>query len=61
VPTSFANLVHNAIALYQDGRYVEALEPWQKVLEQNALFDLANRGLGCVFCTNELRRSIILL
>lgn len=46
VPTSFANLVHNAIALYQDGRYVEALEPWQKVLEKNALFDLANRGLG---------------
>ncbi len=46
VPTSFANLVHNAIELYQDGRYVEALEPWQKVLEQNALFDLANRGLG---------------
>lgn len=46
VPTSFANLVHNAIELYQDGRYVEALEPWQEVLEQNALFDLANQGLG---------------
>ena len=46
VPTSFANLVHRAIELYQDGRYVEALEPWQEVLEQNALFDLANQGLG---------------
>ena len=46
VPTSFANLVHSAIELYQDGRYVEALEPWQQVLEQNALFDLANQGLG---------------
>ena len=46
VPTFFANLVHRAIELYQDGRYVEALEPWQEVLEQNALFDLANQGLG---------------
>jgi tetratricopeptide (TPR) repeat protein len=46
VPTSFANLVHTAIELYQDGRYVEALEPWKQVLEQNALFDLANQGLG---------------
>jgi tetratricopeptide (TPR) repeat protein len=46
IPTSFANLVHSAIELYQDGRYIEALEPWQKVLEQNALFDLANQGLG---------------
>jgi tetratricopeptide (TPR) repeat protein len=46
IPTSFANLVHSAIELYQDGRYVEALEPWKNVLEQNALFDLANQGLG---------------
>jgi tetratricopeptide (TPR) repeat protein len=46
IPTSFANLVHQAIDLYQEGRYVEALQPWQQVLEQNALFDLANQGLG---------------
>ncbi len=46
VPTSFANLIHVAISLYQEGRYQEALIPWQNVLEQNALFDLANQGLG---------------
>lgn len=45
-PTSFANLVHGAIELYQEGRYQEALEPWRLVLEKNALFDLANQGLG---------------
>ena len=46
MPTSFANLIHVAIELYQDGRYEESLMPWQEVLEQNALFDLANQGLG---------------
>ena len=46
MPTSFADLIHVAISLYQDGRYQESLIPWQNVLEQNALFDLANQGLG---------------
>ncbi len=46
IPTEFANLVHFAISLYQDGRYIESLEPWQEVLKMNALFDLANKGIG---------------
>jgi tetratricopeptide (TPR) repeat protein len=46
VPTEFANLVHYAIDLYQDGKYSESLEPWQEVLQMNALFDLANKGIG---------------
>ncbi len=46
MPTEFANLVHYAIDLYQDGRYAESLEPWQEVLKMNALFDLANQGIG---------------
>lgn len=46
VPTLFADLVHEAIDLYFDGRYAEALVPWQQVLRMNRLFDLANQGLG---------------
>ncbi|HAX03072.1 MAG: hypothetical protein A2Y45_06530 [Tenericutes bacterium GWC2_34_14] len=46
IPTEFANLVHYAIDLYQDGKYSESLGPWQEVLKMNALFDLANQGLG---------------
>ena len=46
IPTEFADLVHYAIDLYQDGKYEESLQPWQEVLEMNALFDLANKGIG---------------
>jgi sugar lactone lactonase YvrE len=46
VPTQFAQLVHQAIDLYFDGRYAESLQPWQEVLKMNRLFDLANQGLG---------------
>lgn len=46
VPTDFAVLVHDAIRLYFDGRYAEALDPWTQVLKMNRLFDLANQGIG---------------
>lgn len=46
IPTDFASLVHEAIRLYFDGKYEEALEPWQEVLRMNRLFDLANQGIG---------------
>jgi len=46
IPTDFASLVHEAIRLYFDGRYAEALGPWQEVLRMNRLFDLANKGIG---------------
>ncbi|MFA6801568.1 MAG: YIP1 family protein, partial [Acholeplasmataceae bacterium] len=46
IPTEFADLVHYAVDLYQNGQYVASLEPWTEVLEMNALFDLANQGIG---------------
>jgi Gluconolactonase len=45
-PTVFANKVHDALNLYQDGNYIDALQPWQEVLKMNDFFDLAHRGLG---------------
>ena len=46
VQTEFASLVHEALALYNEGKYEESRVPWQKVLQMNNMFDLAHRGLG---------------
>jgi len=53
IPTEFASLVHDALALYQDGRYVESKEPWEAVLKMNDLFDLAHTGLGNAYYSLE--------
>lgn len=53
IPTEFATLVHEALALYQDGRYIESREPWEAVLKQNDLFDLAHTGLGNAYFSLE--------
>jgi tetratricopeptide (TPR) repeat protein len=45
-PTDFADMVHNALYLYQEGLYVESRDPWLEVLKMNDMFDLAHKGLG---------------
>ena len=45
-PTEFMQLVHRASALYYDGRYEEAGEPWRQVLRLDANYLIAHRGLG---------------
>lgn len=45
-PTEFANLVHNALVLYEEGHYLESKQPWLEVIEMNSLFDFAKVGLG---------------
>lgn len=44
--TQFADLVHEALDLYFDGKYAESREPWEKVLRMDNMFDLAHKGLG---------------
>ncbi len=44
--TDYANTVHKALALYQEGRYAESREPWEQVLQLNSMFDYAHMGLG---------------
>lgn len=44
--TEYARLVHEALALYQDGFYAQSREPWEAVLTLNSLFDYAYMGLG---------------
>lgn len=45
-PTEFTENVHKALALYQDGRYLESKKPWEKVLLMNNLFDYAHKGIA---------------
>lgn len=51
--TEFADLVHNAVDLYQKGRYTESKQPWQEVLKMNSLFDYANLGIGEAYYKEE--------
>lgn len=45
-PTEFANMVHEAFTLFQEGKYAESKEPWTEVLRMNSLFTYASTGLG---------------
>ena len=45
-PTSFINLIHDAVNLYQDGRYIEAMEMWNEIQEIDANYKLAHIGKG---------------
>ena len=45
-PTEFADLVHEAFTLFQEGKYAESKTPWTQVLRMNSLFTYASTGLG---------------
>jgi len=45
-PTEFCNMVHEAFALFMDGKYTQSKEPWTEVLRMNSLFSYASIGLG---------------
>lgn len=52
-PTEFALLVHQAVYLFEDGRYLESADYWREVLRRNANYDFAQRGLGMAAYQNE--------
>ncbi len=45
-PTAYAEVIHQALYLYNQGKYLESQEYWEEVLRYNALFDLAHEGIG---------------
>lgn len=51
--TEFTNLLHNALNLYENGRYTESKEPLEKVLEMNSLFDYANEAMSRSYLQEE--------
>lgn len=44
--TAFARKVHEGIALFKEGLYVESEAYWQEVLKQNSLLGLAHTAMG---------------
>jgi tetratricopeptide (TPR) repeat protein len=44
--TVFVDLVHEAVTLFNDGRYVESKGLWEEILRQNSSFALAHSALG---------------
>ena len=39
--------------MYNDGRYLEALEPWKEVLQLNSNYNLAYNGMGKAYFQME--------
>lgn len=46
VRSSFMNNITNAVNFYKDGKYKEAEEAWKQVLDVNANYPVANKGIG---------------
>lgn len=44
--TVFVDLVHEAVSLYNNGRYIESKPLWEEILRQNSSFALAHSALG---------------
>jgi len=44
--TVFVDLVHEAVNLYNNGRYLESKPLWEEILRQNSSFALAHSALG---------------
>ena len=53
VPTQFTNLIHTALGLYYDGKYDEAVEYWDQVLELNPNYPMAHVGRGNAYLRND--------
>ncbi len=44
--TVFVDLVHEAVTMYNDGKYVESKPIWEEIIRQNSSFALAHSALG---------------
>lgn len=51
--TEFTDLVHEALMLYQNGKYTESKKPLTRIIEMNSLFDYANLAMGQALLQEE--------
>ncbi len=57
--TNFALQVHQALDLYNNAKYEDALDNWQTVLRYNSMFDMAHRGVGLAYFMNgEYKKAL---
>lgn len=52
-PTQFIEKVHEALKLYNDGRYEESLKPWTEILKVADTYPVANVGIGKAYMKQE--------
>lgn len=52
-PTEFIKTVHVALDLYYQGKYQEAVEPWEKVLKVGPNYNVAHMGIGKALLKQE--------
>ena len=52
-PTEFVDLIHTAINYQKDGRYEDAKEYWEEVLEIDASYMVAHNGIGKILYKEE--------
>ena len=45
-PTEYSTRIYNALTLYTEGRYIEAIAEWEEVLKLNQLSVLAHNEIG---------------
>lgn len=52
-PTDFMMKIHQATALYNDGKYLESKGLWEEILDRNVNYYKANLGLGKAYTKNR--------
>ena len=52
-PTAFITQVHEAISVYNEGRYDAALTAWSDIVKMNSDYPLARRQLGAIYLKRE--------
>ncbi len=52
-PTQFIKKVHSTLKLYHEGRYEEAIGPWEEVLQLDKNYSIAHIGLGKAYLKQE--------
>ncbi len=47
--TSFVSLIHEAVTMFNEGKYIQSKGLWQEILRQNSSFALAHTALGYAY------------
>lgn len=53
-PTEFCQTVHEGLALFQDGKYVESQIYWEEVLQMNSSFMFAHSAMGQAYFKQQM-------
>ncbi|OAA31941.1 hypothetical protein AT15_03705 [Kosmotoga arenicorallina S304] len=59
-PTEYTNILHEALNLYINGKYLESKETWQKVMTYDGYLRIAHYGLGkAYFQSGEFEKAAV--